>query len=91
MVYDKLLAAVQGSNVAEPQNFSNAMYSCAIASHHSSSVDGLAQLVSEQDVSKQGGWDDQDLASTLYARAVLSIQGLNSDSLEGGHGSFCER
>jgi len=83
VVYDQLMAALQGSREAEPQNFSTSMYSCAIASHHSSSVNDLAQLVSEQDVSKQGGWDEQTLANTLYAWAVLSTQSLASDSLEG--------
>ena len=83
LVYDQLLAALQVSSEFVPQGLSNAMYSCAVTSHDSSSLDVLAQLIRNQDVSKQGGWNDQGVANTLYAWTMLSAQGLVSNGLDG--------
>eukprot|EP00983_Pelagomonas_calceolata_P115093 1160156-Pelagomonas_calceolata.AAC.5 len=81
-VYDALLVALLNrSDQLAPQQCSNAMYSCAVASHGGSAVDKLAQVISGQDVSKQGRWNTQDLNSALYAWAVLGCIGVASDSL----------
>ncbi|KAF5828769.1 hypothetical protein DUNSADRAFT_17101 [Dunaliella salina] len=81
-VYDALLVALlnKGDELL-PQHCSIAMYSCALASHSSSSVNELAQVISRQDVSSNSGWNSQTLANALYAWAVSGSSGIASDSL----------
>jgi len=83
-VYDQLLVGLlKKGKQAEPQALSNANYACAIASHGGSVVSGLAQFVSVQNVSEQGGWIEQHLSNSLYAWAVQSSMGMTSGSLDG--------
>jgi hypothetical protein len=83
-VYDQLLVGLlKKGKQAEPQALSNAYFACAIASHGSSVVNGLSQLISVQDVSEQDGWKAQDVANILYAWAVQSSMGMTSGSLDG--------
>ncbi|KAF5827611.1 hypothetical protein DUNSADRAFT_349 [Dunaliella salina] len=81
-VYDTLLVTLLDKrDQAAPQDFSNAIYSCALASHGGIVVDGLAKVISRQDVSKPRGWMEQALANSLYAWSVLGSIGIASDSL----------
>jgi hypothetical protein len=53
----------------KPQEFSNALYACALCAHWDGNVQQLLGRVNEYDLTAFG---PQDLANTLYAWAVLS-------------------
>jgi hypothetical protein len=84
--YDKQLftqgaAALAGMPTAEvePQHLSNALYACAICAHWDDSVQHLLGRVAEYDL---GAFDEQALANTLYAWAVLSCVATTSGAAQ---------
>jgi len=71
----KCLVLVQKGSSADPQHFSNVLFSCAEARHWDSSMEGLAEFVSKQSEQQWGKWKEQELSNSLYAWAVLTAAG----------------
>jgi hypothetical protein len=62
-----------------PQDFSNALYACALCAHWDDSVQHLLGRVQEYDLRV---FDQQGLANTLYAWAVLSCVATTSEAAQ---------